>query len=197
MRSGTMSPSAQGVNMIVGIEGRVVRKDPTYVHLDVNGLTYEVFVSVNTSSAITDPSVRLLTTHIIREDAHLLYGFKEADEKKMFDTLIRINGVGPKAALAICSTFAPDTFARVIASKDVSMLKRVPGIGPKSASRILVEIADFVATGEDAISSDMNQAVLALESLGFKKEHIQKALQGAVGDTATLVKEGLKKLQRL
>jgi len=184
--------------MIVGIEGMVEKKDPTFIHLNVNGLIYEVFISINTSNAVTKKQARLFTTHIIREDAQLLYGFARIDEKKMFDTLIRINGVGPKVALAICSTFSPETFAKVVSSKDVGMLKRVPGIGPKSASRILVELADFIVDGgEESGSSAMGEAIMALESLGFKKEHIQKALQGCSGDTSTLVKEGLKKLQRL
>ncbi len=184
--------------MIVGVEGSVERKDPTFIHLNVNGLIYEVFVSINTSNMISDKTVKLFTTHIIREDAQLLFGFMQINEKKMFDTLIKINGVGPKVALAICSTFSPDTFAKVISSKDVAMLKRVPGIGPKSASRILVELADFIVdSGEDVSSSPMGEALLALESLGFKKDHIQKALNGCSGDTATLVKEGLKRLQRL
>ena len=184
--------------MIVGVEGSLERKDPTFVHLNVNGLIYEVFVSINTSNAITEKQVKLFTTHIIREDAQLLYGFVKISEKRMFDTLIKINGVGPKVALAICSTFSPETFAKVVSDKDVGMLKRVPGIGPKSASRILVELADFIVDGEGGTeSSAMGEAVLALESLGFKKDHIQKALSGCSGDTATLVKEGLKKLQRL
>ncbi|RLA75997.1 MAG: Holliday junction branch migration protein RuvA [Epsilonproteobacteria bacterium] len=184
--------------MIVGVEGSVERKDPTFIHLNVHGLIYEVFVSINTSNMINDKTVKLFTTHIIREDAQLLFGFMQINEKKMFDTLIKINGVGPKVALAICSTFSPDTFAKVISSKDVTMLKRVPGIGPKSAGRILVELADFIVdSGEDVSSSPMGEALLALESLGFKKEHIQKALNGCNGDTATLVKEGLRRLQRL
>ncbi len=184
--------------MIVGIEGRVEKKEPTIVHINVNGLIYEVHISINTSNAISGDSTKLYTTHIIREDAQLLFGFAQLNEKKMFDTLIKINGVGPKVALAICSTFSPETFATVISSKDVNMLKRVPGIGPKSASRILVELADFIVDGRDDNSnSSMGEAVLALESLGFKKDHIQKALRGSNGDTATLVKEGLKKLQRL
>lgn len=117
----------------------------------------------------------------------------------MFDTVLKINGVGPKVGLAICSTFTPNTFAKVVASKDVSMLKRVPGIGPKAASRILVELADFIVDGNEdsADSGALGEAVMALESLGFKKDAIQKALQGASGDTSTLVKLGLKKLQRL
>jgi len=184
--------------MIVGIEGSIERKDPTFIHLNVHGLIYEVFVSINTSNTISEKNVKLYTTHIIREDAQLLFGFAQVNEKKMFDTLIKINGVGPKVALAICSTFSPETFAKVISGKDVAMLKRVPGIGPKSASRILVELAGFIVDGEEAEnSSSMGEAIMALESLGFKKDHIQKALRGCSGDTSMLVKEGLKKLQRL
>lgn len=184
--------------MIVGIEGRVEKREPTLVHINVNGLIYEVHISINTSNAISQNSTKLYTTHIIREDAQLLFGFAQINEKRMFDTLIKINGVGPKVGLAICSTFSPETFATVISSKDVNMLKRVPGIGPKSASRILVELADFIVDSrEDSGSSSMGEAILALESLGFKKEHIRKALDGSTGDTATLVKNGLKKLQRL
>jgi Holliday junction DNA helicase RuvA len=185
--------------MIVGIEGTVERKDPTFVHINVNGLIYEVLVSINTSKHISDKNVKLFVTQIIREDANLLFGFMDTNEKKMFDTVLKINGVGPKVGLAICSTFTPETFAKVVASKDVSMLKRVPGIGPKAASRILVELADFIVDGnvQSSDSGAMGEAIMALESLGFKKDAIQKALSGATGDTSTLVKEGLKKLQRL
>lgn len=185
--------------MIVGIEGTVERKDPTYVHINVNGLIYEVHVSINTSNSIQEKKVKLFITQVIREDANLLFGFMDTNEKKMFDTVLKINGVGPKVGLAICSTFTPSTFAKVVASKDVSMLKRVPGIGPKAASRILVELADFIVDGnkqnEDA--GALGDAVMALESLGFKKDAIRKALAGTSGDTSNLVKEGLKKLQRL
>jgi len=185
--------------MIVGIEGTVEKKEPTFIHLNVNGLIYEVNISINTSNSIKNSKVKLLITQIIREDVNLLFGFMEANEKKMFDTLIKINGVGPKVAMATCSTFIPSTFARVVADKDVGLLKRVPGIGPKAASRILVELADFIVDGnaDEVVDSSMSDAILALESLGFKKEHIKKALNGASGDVSTLVKHGLKKLQRL
>ena len=185
--------------MIVGIEGTVERKDPTFVHINVNGLIYEVQVSVNTSNSISESKVKLFVTQVIREDTNLLFGFNDTNEKKMFDTVLKINGVGPKVGLAICSTFTPTTFAKVVASKDVSMLKRVPGIGPKAASRILVELADFIVDGneETGHSGALGEAVMALESLGFKTDAIRKALAGASGDTSMLVKEGLKKLQRL
>ncbi|HIC78600.1 MAG TPA: Holliday junction branch migration protein RuvA [Sulfurovum sp.] len=185
--------------MIVGIEGTVEKKDPTFIHLNVNDIIYEVNISVNTSNIIKESRVKLLVTQIIREDANLLFGFMEKDEKKMFDTLIKINGVGPKVAMATCSTFVPTTFARVVADKDVALLKRVPGIGPKAASRILVELADFIVDGnaDTVVDNGMADAILALESLGFKKEQIKKALIGATGDISSLVKHGLKKLQRL
>ena len=186
--------------MIVGIEGEIVYKEPTLLHLLVHGLTYEVNVSVNTSSSIGGKQVRLVTTQIIREDANLLYGFASKDEKRMFDTLLKINGVGPKVALAVCSTFTPETFAKIVSSKDVAMLKRVPGIGPKAASRILVELADFIVRGDEEEGSGdsaLLEATLALESLGFKKEAIKKALSGESGDVGTLVKIALKKMQRL
>jgi Holliday junction DNA helicase RuvA len=185
--------------MIVGIEGTVEKKEPTYVHVNVNGLIYEVMVSINTSNAIKDKKVKLFVTQVIREDANLLFGFMESNEQKMFNTVLKINGVGPKVGLAICSTFTPSTFAKVVASKDVSMLKRVPGIGPKAAGRILVDLADFIVDGDDESvnSSALGEATMALESLGFKKDAIQRALHGCSGDTTTLVKEGLKKLQRL
>ena len=187
--------------MIVGIEGKVELKEPTVVHLNVGGLIYEVHVSLHTSNAIEGKEARLLVTQILREDANLLYGFADRNEKKMFDTLLKINGVGPKVAQAVCSTFTPESFARIVASKDVALLKRVPGIGPKAASRILVELADFIVDGASEGNARENQsyeeAMQALESLGFKKESIRKALAGESGDTAALVKTALKKLQRL
>ena len=185
--------------MIVGIEGTIERKEPTFVHLNVQGIIYEVQVSINTSNSMSEEKIKLHITQVIREDANLLFGFMDKDEKKMFDTVLKINGVGPKVGLAICSTFTPSTFAKVVASKDVSMLKRVPGIGPKAASRILVELVDFIVDGneENRSTGALGEATMALESLGFKNDAIRKALNGATGDTTQLVKEGLKKLQRL
>lgn len=187
--------------MIVGIEGKIEKKEPTFVHVNVNGLVYEVHVSVNCSGSITDANVKLFTTHIIREDSQSLYGFKDINEKKLFDTVIKINGVGPKVALAICSTFTPASFAQIVSNNDVGMLKRVPGIGPKGASRILVELSGFVVDGNEdeqqESSGSMSEASMALESLGFKKDAISKALKGCTGSTTgDIVKEALKKLQR-
>lgn len=188
--------------MIVGLKGKLEYKEPAFVHLDVSGVVYEVFISLQTFSAIGDEDVNLFTTQIIREDAQLLFGFLEMSEKKMFARLIKINGVGPKVAMAICSTYTPSQFATIINNKDMNGVKKVPGIGPKSAGRILVELAGFdvelVASSDAPASQAFAQASEALESLGFTKAKISKVLSTCKGtDTASLVKEALKLLQTI
>ncbi|WP_294966340.1 Holliday junction branch migration protein RuvA [Sulfurimonas sp.] len=188
--------------MIVGINGNVVYKEPTFAHVDVKGVVYEVFISLHTFSALGSDEVKLFTTQIIREDAQLLFGFLDMAEKKMFARLIKINGVGPKVAMAICSTYTPSQFATVINNKDMNGVKKVPGIGPKSAGRILVELNGFdvelISSTDAPKSLAYNQASEALESLGFKKDKISKALSACTGsDTGSLVKEALKVLQTL
>ena len=143
----------------------------------------------------------MFTTEIIREDPHLLFGFNDMSEKKMFLRLIKISGVGPKVAMAICSTYSPSQFATVISNKDINGVKKVPGIGPKSAGRILVELVGFDeeilnANDEKAPESlAFSQAKEALEALGFKKDKIAKVLSSCQNrDTAGLVKEALKLL---
>ena len=185
--------------MIVGIEGKVEHKEPTHLHINVNGIIYQVFVSLNCSSSLTTTEVKLFTTYIVKEDSQSLYGFVDINEKKLFDTVIKINGVGPKVALAICSTFTPTSFAQIVTSKDVATLKRVPGIGPKGASRILVELSGFVVDGnsDEVSGASVSEAVQALESLGFKKDQINKVLATcSATTTADLVKQALKGLQR-
>jgi Holliday junction DNA helicase RuvA len=187
--------------MIIGLEGSIDYKEPTSLHLNVNGVIYEVFISLHTYSTIGSEKVRLHIHHVIREDAQQLYGFSQKSEKVLFEGMLKINGIGPKAALAICSTFTPEQFAGIISSKDVNALKKVPGIGPKSAARIMVELAGFDAillNSAPLANSSTTEAMMALESLGFKKEQIAKALSGSLAtDTPTLVKDALKQLQKL
>jgi Holliday junction DNA helicase RuvA len=187
--------------MIVGLKGNILYKEPGFVHMNVNGVVYEVFISLQTFAAIENEKVSLFTTQIIREDAQLLFGFLDMSEKKMFMRLIKINGVGPKVALAICSTYSPNQFATVINNKDMNGVKKVPGIGPKSAGRILVELVGFdeelmaTTSNQPSASLAFSQATEALEALGFKKDKISKVLSAChAKDTAALVKEALKLL---
>jgi len=187
--------------MIVGLIGNVDHKEPTKVHIESYGVIYEVFISLHTYSSLNSERVRLNISHIIREDAQQLYGFAQKGEKTLFEGMLKINGIGPKVALAICSTFTPEQFAGIISSKDVNALKKVPGIGPKGAARIMVELAGFDAVllqGDTFVASASTEALMALESLGFKKEIIVSALSKcSATDTAGLVKEALKQLQKL
>ncbi len=187
--------------MIVGLKGFIVYKEPSFVHVDVQGIVYEVFISLQSFSALQKDEIKLYTAHIIREDAQLLFGFVNMAEKKMFSRLIKINGVGPKVAMAICSTYTPSQFAVILNNKDLNGVKKVPGIGPKSAGRILVELAGFdeellqSSASTPSASLAFTQATEALESLGFKKDKISKALSQCQGDdTSMLVKEALKLL---
>jgi len=186
--------------MIVGIEGTVEHKEPTFVHVNVSGLIYEVFISLQSYAAITKERVKLHTSHVIREDAQLLYGFIDKSEKLLFERLIKI--LGPKVAMAICSSFSASQFGEVIAGGNIAALKKVPGIGPKSAGRILVELSGFDAVLLEQSGVSVNpaasEAAMALETLGFKKEQISKVLSGcSATDTPGLVKEALKQLQKL
>lgn len=188
--------------MIVGIEGKIVHKEPSVVHVNVSGVIYEIFISLQSFAALAQENVHLFTSHIIREDAQLLYGFIEMSEKKLFERLVKISGVGPKVAMAICSTYSPAQFANVLHNKDINGVKKVPGIGPKSAGRILVELngfdAELLETTQTTANRAVSEASEALESLGFKKDKIAKVLSGCTADdTASLVKEALKLLQTL
>lgn len=187
--------------MIVGLNGTIVHKEPSVIHINVQGVVYEVFISLQTFSAIGKEDISLYVTQVIREDASLLFGFLDMSEKKMFARLIKLNGVGPKVAMAICSTYTPAQFATIINNKDLNGVKKVPGIGPKSAGRILVELSGFseellAETTTPSSSIAFNEAAEALEALGFKKDKISKALSACEGeDTASLVKGALKLLQ--
>jgi len=184
--------------MIIAIEGEVVYKEPTSLHLKLpHGLTYLVYVSLNCTVEISQTHILLHTTQIFKEDSQNLYGFLDKEEKMMFDRVIKINGVGPSTALAICSTFTPTDFAAAVMSQDVNAIKSVPGIGPKSAKRILVELGDFIleSAADDPIIGAKKDAALALESLGFRKERIQKVLSTCTAvRTQDLIKEALKNL---
>ncbi len=182
--------------MIIAIEGEVVKKEPTLIYLKTYGITRMIHISLNCSSKIEKNHISLQTTQIIKEDSDHLYGFLDLQEKFMFDRVIKISGVGPSTAMAICSTFTPSVFAKAIAGNDIGSIKMVPGIGPKSAKRILMELSDFsIDTIMTKENKNFNEALQALESLGFKKEKINKILlECKEKETSSLIKEALKKL---
>ena len=182
--------------MIVLVEGNILFKDPTKVVLKTsNGIGYEIKISLNTYNLIDKDFLSLHTIQVIREDAHLLFGFANENEKLMFAKLIKVNGIGPSTALSICSTFTPNSFFEAISANDINAIKSVPGIGPKSAKRLLVELSDFTPSSEIVPNSSFVEATLALESLGFKKDKITKVLSSCKEtSTSNLIKEALRQM---
>ena len=177
--------------MIYALKGKVFEKNEGKIALLTDcGVIYEVNVSLLTFSKIEE-EVLFYITEIIKENEYSLFGFVDKNEKKVFDNLLKINGVGARVALGILSTLTVEEFIEVIKNKDVKTLTKVPGIGPKSAKRILMEMGEFEL--ED-IDTNLTQVIIALENLGFKKSDILKALQGESGSVEELIKKALKKL---
>ena len=183
--------------MIKAIEGVITQKMPAFVVLKTaSGISYGLFISLFCSAKLeTGAKVELKTTQIIREDTNLLYGFLDASEQKMFEILIKLNGIGASTAMAICSSLTPGAFNTAVVSGDAAALQSVPGIGPKSARRIIAELGDAKLIADEAVPSYQNEALMALETLGFKRDKIVKILGDCKGEnTGEIVKEALKKL---
>lgn len=185
--------------MIGRLRGTLAEKQPPHVIVDINGLGYELEVPMTTLYRL--PSVgEPLTLHthlVVREDAHLLYGFFEKRERELFRELIRLNGVGPKLALALMSGLEVDELVRCVQAQDTSVLVKIPGVGKKTAERLLVELKDrFKAWetvpgmshlvvephGGSAVSSAENDAVSALISLGYKPQEASRAVSAIKED---------------
>ncbi len=181
--------------MISFLSGTLVEKTAPFLMMDVNGVGYEVQASLNTFAVLpkTGEVIRLLTHFVVREDAQLLYGFADAAERQLFRTLIKVNGVGPKLALAILSGMDAASFSRCVLAGDVVALTRLPGVGKKTAERLIVEMKDrlrewhletpsLLAEGSDSQDVGVSQSVMiaeaetALIALGYKPVEASKAL---------------------
>ena len=133
--------------MIGSVRGRISSKTPPQLTVDVGGLGYELEAPMSTFYHLpaVGEEVRLLTHLVVREDAHILYAFGTEDERRLFRSLIKVSGVGPKIALALLSGISVDGFAQSVQNQDISALTRVPGIGRKTAERLVVEMRDRLA----------------------------------------------------
>lgn len=182
--------------MIAYLKGKLAHKDPAFIIVECNGVGYHVRISLNTYTALAkDENVQVFTHLMIKEDSHTLFGFIEPQEKRLFQQLIGISGVGGVTALTILSSISAREFYRVIESEDVAMLKKVKGIGAKTAGRIILELKGKLVTeaGEEADSdvpqaSQMrSEAVAGLVGLGLPKalmeKRVDKIIKDAEGDT--------------
>lgn len=182
--------------MVKAIEGIISIKEPTFIIIKTNsGVSYGVFISLFCSAKLEKgQKVELYTTMIIKEDSHKLYGFLDKNEQKMFELLLKVNGIGATTAMAVCSSLDTNSFYKALNLGDENAFKQVAGIGVKSAKRIIVELADAKMSIESGDESK-SQALQALLSLGFKQDRVLKVLsQCKAKDTSELIKEALKKL---
>ncbi|MCB0492891.1 MAG: Holliday junction branch migration protein RuvA [Cyclobacteriaceae bacterium] len=185
--------------MIAFLKGKLVHKEPTYVIIEVNGIGYQVSISLNTFSEIKDKENIQLSTYLqVREDAHILYGFSNKAEKSMFQNLIAVNGVGPNTAMVILSYLPPSELQQAITAEDVGALQAVKGIGGKTAQRIILELKDKLRkepigeTGGIAgirHNTMRNEALTALMTLGIGKAAAEKSIDTVLkksGNTVSL-----------
>jgi Holliday junction DNA helicase RuvA len=192
--------------MIAYLKGEFVKKTPAWVYVDVAGVGYEVQITLNTFTRIQDLDKGVLhTVLIIREDAHILYGFFEMAEKEMFQQLIAVSGIGASTARVMLSYMKPSELAKAIIQGDVRTLESIKGIGKKTAERVVLELRDKVGKQipETNISSmksnSLHQDALnALTALGINRTAAEHALQKAlITDPDIPVEELIKKTLRI
>jgi holliday junction DNA helicase RuvA len=194
--------------MIAYLKGKLVHKEPTFVQMEVNGVGYQVSISLNTFSEIKDrEDLKLFTYLHVREDAHILYGFATLAEKGMFLHLISVNGVGPNTAMVVLSYLTPDDLRAAIVREDTATLQAVKGIGGKTAQRLVLELKDKLRkdvqdegmSKQGMIHNTLRQeALTALMTLGIAKPAAERSIDTVLKRTGStisleeLVKQALK-----
>ncbi|MBU3659444.1 MAG: Holliday junction branch migration protein RuvA [Flavobacteriales bacterium] len=191
--------------MIGSLNGRLIEKYPTELLIECGGVGYEVKISLHTFSQLSESeSIKIFTKLIVREDAHLLYGFNTKDEREMFNFLISVSGIGPNTALIMLSSLSPEEIANAIQTEDVTTIQKVKGIGAKTAQRVIIDLKGKVLkfSGDTEINNSKNNtnrfdALTALVSLGFDKKSAEKVLDRIDSGSETveqLIKGALKLL---
>ena len=196
--------------MIVSIRGKLTRKMPEEIIIETGGLGYVCFISNNTYDNLPKPGeeVSLFTYFHVTENNQQLFAFSEVTERELFLMLIGVSGIGPKTAIVLLSAVSPDEFKRRLIASEVGMLTALPGIGPKTARRIIVELKDkFVKLSKDELPKEeldvtpqVSDAYDALLALGFQMKDIKNAISKASNQseklsTEELIKEALAELR--
>jgi Holliday junction DNA helicase RuvA len=184
--------------MIAYLKGKLAEKDPTFVIIDIQGVGYQVKISLNSYAAIKDKDEALLYTHLhIREDAHTLFGFSANAEKRRFLDLISISGVGATTAMMVLSSLSPEELQHAIINGDVKLIQGVKGIGLKTAQRIVLELKDkMIKEGWEEKHLDspqisntlQNEALSALVTLGIPRAAAQKSIDAILKEFGQEIK---------
>jgi Holliday junction DNA helicase RuvA len=186
--------------MIGSLRGKLIYKKPDYILVEVRGVGYQVNVSFNTLSILPEEDEDIfihIYTHV-REDTLQLYGFASGDEKKIFITLLGITGIGPKMALNILSGITHNELLHAIETEDVAYLCRIPGLGKKTAHRLILELKGKLPSLKEPVDRVFEDTLSALVNLGYKKsiaqESLKKSYKQGFDDIEGLLKESLKYL---
>ncbi len=193
--------------MITHIQGRLVQKNPTDVVIDCNGVGYFINISLHTFSELpSNENVKLFTHLLVREDAHILYGFSSVAEREIFRLLISVSGVGASIARTMLSSLAPEQVLDAISQNDIQTIQSVKGIGAKTAQRVVLDLKDKILKvyGLSSISAgtsntNKNEALSALETLGFVRKLSEKVIDSIVKENPQasvemIIKQALKNL---
>lgn len=195
--------------MIGQLRGTVLHKEPPALVLDVGGVGYELEAPMTTFYDLpeTGQEITLYTHLVVRDDAHLLYGFSQLAQRRLFRALIKVNGIGPRVALAILSGMSQAEFQRCVANDDIARLTQIPGIGRKTAERLLVEMRDKIdlAPGDSpgeplpaGLPMDpVSEAVSALTALGYKAQEASRLVRAVPSDglsTEDIIRQALKSM---
>ncbi|HSW92914.1 MAG TPA: Holliday junction branch migration protein RuvA [Gammaproteobacteria bacterium] len=198
--------------MIGQLRGIILQKQPPQLLLDVQGVGYEIDAPMGTFYRLPEigQEVTLMIHFIVREDAHHLYGFFSEEERQLFRTLLKVNGVGPRLALTILSSIHPDEFVQCVQNNDTASLVRLPGVGKKTAERLIIEMRDKLAvlqpqskvTLTPMLSSDrsgrhqaVQDAISALISLGYKPQEASRMVS-KVDESASNSEDIIRKALR-
>lgn len=193
--------------MIAHIQGRLVEKSPTDVVIDCNGVGYHLHISLHTFSLIPDSENIKLFTHLqIKEDAHTLFGFVEKSEREIFKLLLSVSGIGASIARTMLSSMEPKQILHAIATGDVVSIQSIKGIGAKTAQRVILDLKEKVLKVYDldevsmsSNNTNKDEALSALEVLGFNKKLAEKAVEKIVRESPdatieSIIKQALKNL---
>ena len=191
--------------MFAYIKGSLEEKGNNYVVIEVGGIGYKIFMSESAISKMCDLGgiIKIHTYYYVREDNISLYGFLTKEELKMFELLLSVSGIGAKSAITMLSNISPSSFALAVISNDVNSLKKIPGVGPKSAQRIILELKDKLKTQQGVEESsevkveiqkseNVSEAMEALQILGYNKREVEKAFE-KIANTDVSVEELIKK----
>ena len=177
------------------LKGYITEIEPDKITLEVQGVGYHI-ITPNPFDFTMDDFINLFTHHHVREDAHTLFGFKSLKEKRLFESLLSVKGIGPKSALAVLAAAKPEEIMRAIETSDSQYLNKFPGIGPKASQQIVLDLKGKLQIDKINVKSkrQLEEVEDALRALGYKAREIERVVKklDASKDTASLVKDALK-----